>query len=262
MAPNLILWLFSLTLLHGALGSSNSYPFVVPQSPAKSGQVCTVTPLGPGQDDVPQLLKAFEACDGGGTVVFPENYKYHIATRLNPVLHDVTIEWRGTWVLSSDMQYWQRNSYPIAFQNHRAAFVISGDRIKIDGYGTGGIDGQGDVWYSAEAGNTKPGRPMPMVFWNTSEVVVERFFVKQPPLWAINIMNGTNMRFDNVLVNATALSAPWGKNWVQNTDGFDTMDCKNISLTNFVFQGACLPLLLQAYSLSNTGSLSSGRVSR
>ena len=76
-----------------------------------------------------------------------------------------------------------------------------------------------------------------MVFWNTTDVVVERFFVKQPPLWAINIMNGTNMRFDDIYVNATALSAPWGQNWVQNTDGFDTQDAHNISLTNFVFQG-------------------------
>jgi len=50
-------------------------------------------------------------------------------------------------------------------------------------------------------------------------------------------MNGTNMWFDDILVNATALSAPWGQNWVQNTDGFDTMDAHNITLTNFVFQG-------------------------
>lgn len=62
-------------------------------------------------------------------------------------------------------------------------------------------------------------------------------FVKQPQLWAVNVMNGTNMWFDDIYVNATALSAPWGKNWVQNTDGFDTMDAHNIALTNFVYQG-------------------------
>ena len=34
---------------------------------------------------------------------------------------------------------------------------------------------------------------MPFVFWNVSEVTVDNFFVRQPPLWSLNIMNGTNM---------------------------------------------------------------------
>lgn len=50
-------------------------------------------------------------------------------------------------------------------------------------------------------------------------------------------MNGTTMWFDDIYVNNTALEAPFGKNWVQNTDGFDTMDAYNIRLTNFVYQG-------------------------
>ncbi len=50
-------------------------------------------------------------------------------------------------------------------------------------------------------------------------------------------MNGTNMKFDDILVNNTAVNAPYGTNWVQNTDGFDTMDANNIILTNFVYQG-------------------------
>jgi galacturan 1,4-alpha-galacturonidase len=33
-------------------------------------------------------------------------------------------------------------------------------------------------------------------------------------------MNGTNMQFQNMSVNATATKAPSGSNWVQNTDGF------------------------------------------
>lgn len=50
-------------------------------------------------------------------------------------------------------------------------------------------------------------------------------------------MNGTAMWFDDIYVNNTALQAPFGDNWVQNTDGFDTMDAVNITLTNFVYQG-------------------------
>ena len=48
---------------------------------------------------------------------------------------------------------------------------------------------------------------------------------------------GTNMWFDDIYNNATAVNAPYGVNWVQNTDGFDTMDVNNIKLTNMVYQG-------------------------
>ncbi|KAH8889866.1 polygalacturonase [Thozetella sp. PMI_491] len=230
-------------LLHGLLGlgtalaSAGSLPGLTPRSPFSSGKICTVTPKGCRRDDVPQILKAFEDCNHGGTVVFPEGRKFYIASRLNPVLYDVTIEWRGLWQFSDNLTYWRNNSYPIAFQNHAAGFAISGDRIRINGYGTGGINGSGNSWYNAEQATTQPGRPMPFVFWNVSDVSVDHFFVKDSPLWSINIMNGTNMRFDDIYVNNTAVNAPWGKNWVQNTDGFNTMDANNIVLTNFVYQG-------------------------
>ncbi|KAB5572001.1 glycoside hydrolase family 28 protein [Coniochaeta sp. 2T2.1] len=219
------------------LAAGSSLPFPVPRSPSSSGKVCTVNPLGCRKDDTPQILKAFEDCNNGGTVVFPEGKKFYIASRMNPVVSDVTVEWRGLWQFSDNLDYWRNNSYPIAFQNHAAGFVLSGERIRINGYGTGGINGSGNSWYNAEQAVTQPGRPMPFVFWNVSDVMVEHFFVKDSPLWAINIMNGTNMWFDDIYVNSTAVNAPFGKNWVQNTDGFDTMDAYNIGLTNFVYQG-------------------------
>lgn len=74
-------------------------PFSPPQHPATSNKTCTVTPLGGARDDVPQILEAFASCNNGGTVVFPEASTYHIATRLNPVVDDVTVEWRGTWLV-------------------------------------------------------------------------------------------------------------------------------------------------------------------
>ncbi|RAL09928.1 putative extracellular exo-polygalacturonase [Aspergillus homomorphus CBS 101889] len=217
----------------------------------KKGNVCTVKANGHQKDDVPTLLTAFKECGNGGTIIFPEDQSYWIGQRLNPVLNDVAIEWRGKWTFSDDLSYWRNNSYPIAFQNHAAGFVITGHNISINGYGTGGIDGNGNVWYTAEAGNTKPGRPMPFVFWNVSNVDVESFYVKDPPLWSLNIMNGTNMRFNDITCNATAVDAPYGKNWVQNTDGFDTMDATNIQLTNFVYQGGddCIAIKPRSYNI-------------
>ena len=61
---------------------------------------------------------------------------------------------------------------------------------------------------------------MPFVFWNVSDVTVQDFYVKDPQLWSLNIMNGTNMHLSDIYCNATAVKAPYGVNWVQNTDGF------------------------------------------
>lgn len=54
---------------------------------------------------------------------------------------------------SEDLDYWRNNSYHVAFQNHAAGFVLTGDHIRIDGYGTGGIHGNGQLWYYDERGD-------------------------------------------------------------------------------------------------------------
>lgn len=79
------------------LVTASSLPLPVPRSPSSSGKVCTLSPLGCGKDDTPQILKAFEDCNNGGTVVFPEGKTFYIASRMNPVVRDVTVEWRGLW---------------------------------------------------------------------------------------------------------------------------------------------------------------------
>ena len=65
-----------------------------------------------------------------------------------------------------------------------------------------------------------PGRPMPFVLWNVSDVTVKKFFIIDPPLWSFNIMNGTDVWVDELYCNATATKANASQNWVQNTDGF------------------------------------------
>ncbi|KKY17380.1 hypothetical protein UCRPC4_g05624 [Phaeomoniella chlamydospora] len=64
-------------------------------------------------------------------------------------------------------------------------------------------------------------------------------------------MNGTDMYFKDITCNATATKAPYGENWVQNTDGFDTMDANNIVLENFYYQGGddCIALKPRSYNV-------------
>ncbi|KAK3675170.1 hypothetical protein LTR78_005104 [Recurvomyces mirabilis] len=208
-------------------------------------------------DDTPTLVKAFDTCGHGGNIVFPADQTYHINTKLNPVVNDVTVDWKGEWLFSEDLDYWRKNSYHIEFQNHAAGFILTGDHIRINGYGTGGINGNGQLWYYDERGNstvgaTRPGRPMPFVFWNVSDVAVSNFYIDQPQLWSINMMNATDMVFDNIRVNATSPQAPEGYNYVQNTDGFNTMDTRNVLLTNFIYQGGddCIAIKPRSYDIT------------
>lgn len=66
-----------------------------------SQNVCTVRANGNHKDDVPNILRAFHQCGNGGKIIFPEDQSYWIATRLNPVINDVVIEWRGKWTVSN-----------------------------------------------------------------------------------------------------------------------------------------------------------------
>ncbi|KAI0808577.1 putative galacturan 1,4-alpha-galacturonidase C [Xylaria sp. FL0064] len=212
---------------------------------------CTVTGNGNNTNDVPILKQAFNLCGSHGTITFPEDQNFWIAEKFNPVVDDVQIQWNGKFTFSDNITYWRNNSYHIAFQNHWAGFVLTGKDITIDGGGTGGVDGNGDLWYTAEAGNTQPGRPMPFVLWNVSDVIVRDFSIWQPQLWAFNIMNGTNIVVENLYVNATATKAPSGSNWVQNTDGFDTMDARNVTLRDLDYTGGddCIAIKPRSYDL-------------
>jgi galacturan 1,4-alpha-galacturonidase len=75
------------------------------------GNVCTVTALGGKRDDVPNILEAFSRCGKDGTIVFPEDQNYWIATRLNPVVSNVVIDWRGVWTVCDSIRSMRRFPY-------------------------------------------------------------------------------------------------------------------------------------------------------
>lgn len=61
---------------------------------------CTVTANGGNTSDVANILHAFSECGSGGNIIFPESQNYWIDTKLNPVVNDVRIDWRGIWTVS------------------------------------------------------------------------------------------------------------------------------------------------------------------
>ncbi|KAI0146084.1 putative extracellular exo-polygalacturonase [Xylariaceae sp. FL1272] len=202
---------------------------------------CTVTAIEDETNNTPTILDAFSKCRTGGAIIFPGGEEFWIAERLNPVLDDVVIEWRGQWKMSDDLDYWRNKSYLVAFQNHAAGIVFAGSNISINGYSTGGINGNGEAWYTTEAGDTRPGRPF-----------VSNFAVHRPPLWAVHIMSGTDMFFSNIVTNATSAIAPSG--------ALDTMDATNIHLDGFIYQGGddCIAIKPRSYNFSITNVTCNG----
>jgi hypothetical protein len=100
---------FAISLAFTSVACANPTPWgtlsnlPAPQKPCRSSQTCTVYALGNKQDDTPQILNAFKQCNNGGTVIFPEGQNYWIASKLNPVLYDVSIEWKGSWTVSGHL---------------------------------------------------------------------------------------------------------------------------------------------------------------
>lgn len=83
--------LVSLSILCGAVAEQ------VVVRDGEAGKECEVKAAGKKIDDTPAILTAFQSCNGGGKIIFPEGEEYWIASKLNPVVKDIQIEWRGMW---------------------------------------------------------------------------------------------------------------------------------------------------------------------
>lgn len=95
MSPLSIARLLPLSIISQALAQHVSF------SGRHGRPSCTVHPGTKNTtDDVPAILEAFQRCGQGGDIIFPANETYHINSRLNPVVNDVSIDWRGEWVVS------------------------------------------------------------------------------------------------------------------------------------------------------------------
>ncbi|PSN69551.1 hypothetical protein BS50DRAFT_570955, partial [Corynespora cassiicola Philippines] len=64
-------------------------------------------------------------------------------------------------------------------------------------------------------------------------------------------MNGTNLLFENITCGDISADASSGYNWVQNADGFNTMDARSVSLKNFLYYRGdnCLAIKSRLYNI-------------
>ncbi|KAJ6460696.1 glycoside hydrolase family 28 protein [Mycena vitilis] len=192
---------------------------------------CTLTALGSGKDDSPQLLSAWQACS---TVVIPASTTLNISTRLNMTglsnkhlvgPHPVTRLLRylnlpvqnlqGTMRFDPNIPYWSSNSFPFTFQTQITFWLLGGTNIVVDGGGT--LDGAGQAWYDAFASNSTLLRPITMTLFQATNVLVQNIKMINSPEWFNLVNEGKNVTFSGITLNAASTSS----HGASNTDGWD-----------------------------------------
>ncbi|CAG8974670.1 hypothetical protein HYALB_00006404 [Hymenoscyphus albidus] len=156
-----ILFLFLQVHIHLILAQEYTCPVAAAQDPSI--------------DDVPSILHAFEDCNqhAGGRAIFT-NTTYHINSILDTQgLRDITIEIHGRLLWSPNTTYWLTNSLPVGYQNQSTAWILGGTNVRVDGFGYGTIDGNGQVWYDFVKGESNyPRRPHGVTFRGLNGSVV------------------------------------------------------------------------------------------
>lgn len=207
----------------------------------KGKRECTVIPRGWGQDDAEQILEATKRCGKFGTINLPAPYVYTIRSRLFMQLVHARLRIHGTLSFSPDIAYWIENSHRIQFQNQSTAWIIEGHDFTIDGGGwnQGGIDGNGQAWYSYARGQSNLfGRPVSLSIFNSSHVAIENFAFRDPQFWAIWIQDSNDIFLRNIYINGTNTNpAGAGHNYEVNVDGLDTLRVNNLKAENWLFRG-------------------------
>ncbi|KAL1969794.1 hypothetical protein VTN77DRAFT_7303 [Rasamsonia byssochlamydoides] len=197
-------------------------------------KTCIIPAKGTGEDDSPAIIDAFTACGTNGHIIFQENTTYHLNSVLQ--LHNlshVQVDLLGTLLYSTDVRYWIQHGSYYHFQNISIAMEFSGEYITIDGYGTGVIDGQGQVWYDLALGvGGLFGRPIPFSLRNAKHSIAQNFHIRQSGKWNFVIVESQNITVDNIRITAHSDDDQGNPGNLGNTDGFDTLYSDDVRISN------------------------------
>ncbi|KAK4687281.1 hypothetical protein P7C73_g2838, partial [Tremellales sp. Uapishka_1] len=220
--------LFSRSALHKRFASNNSHVQV-------DGAVCTVTAIGGGEDDGPNLLYAFNLCNTDALINLPSYYQ--VDTVLNTYLHNVEVRLTGGIAYKPDIAYWSPNSIYLTYQNATTYWFFSGDSVTFHGGGT--IDANGQTWWDYFALNPNAGvaggssrtfaRPIPLTVGNASNIVVQDISIINSPFWTNFVYQSKNITYDSIRIRALSsnASAP-----AANSDGWDIYRSDSVTISN------------------------------
>ncbi|CAG8022233.1 unnamed protein product [Penicillium salamii] len=199
-------------------------------------------------DDAPAILKAFKQCGRNGRVIF-EPTTYYVNSVMNiSWLENVDIEIHGKLLWSTDIPYWLNNSLDVGYQNQSTALILGGNNVRINGYGKGNFDGNGDYWYQwiRKQPNTSnyPGRPHAVTFDKLTNSAIKGLTFFRSQMWYArlfwSITLGTGLKaVSNLLLNSHYLAFhKFGLTRAANTDGADTIRSSHITFNNWtVYNG-------------------------
>jgi hypothetical protein len=200
-------------------------------SPQKS-RTCTVQTHGNGVDDSDNILSAFHECQQDSTIIFKEGVTYNVQRILDlKNLTNVDVEMRGTIEFGVDLRYWFTHSMYQEFQNVSIAMRIGGDNIIWDGFNTGLINGNGEIYYE-NFGKVSQywGRPVPFYLHQATNSLFRNFKIFKSQYWSFVIDHSENIVVDNINIeNTSNMLGTTG-----NTDGFDTLYSNNITILNCI----------------------------
>ena len=108
-----------------------------------------------------------------------------------------------------DIEYWLNasNTYRVIFiQDQASWFVVTGRNFTIDAHNTGGINGNGQSWWTYFATRTREdgeGRPVAFTLKNVTRGVVRDFRIEAQPFWCNAVADSSEVVYDGMLCNAT-----------------------------------------------------------
>ncbi|KAF4613285.1 hypothetical protein D9613_011052 [Agrocybe pediades] len=213
----------------------HTFSFASPQI----GKTCRLRPLGNGRDDTDQVEAAIAKCGHFGETVF-EPGSYNITRKMTWDLVSAKVDLNGYLSFVPNIDFWlnANNTYRVIFiQSQASWFVITGSDFEIDAHNSGGIQGNGQPWWShfqtvpREDGD---GRPVSLTIWKAARGVIRNFRIESPPFWSSAVAQSSDILLDGMFINATNEDPLYiGKNVVPNTDGIDTYRSERVTMLNW-----------------------------
>ncbi|KIK51294.1 glycoside hydrolase family 28 protein [Collybiopsis luxurians FD-317 M1] len=232
----------------------------------RSEKECIVTPLGRGLDDTDQILTAISQCGIGGKITFTEG-NFNITRKMNWELRCAKVDLFGFLNFVPDVEFWlnKSNTYQVVFiQSQSSWFVVTGNDFEINAHNTGGIQGNGQVWWNYFTNHTRAGgdgRPIALTVFNATRGVVKNFLIESQPFWCNTVAESKDIVYDGMKCNATNTNAEFAgmkhsSSIVPNTDGIDTYRSDNIKLLNWdITNGDDCLVSLRNFSNPNSSNL-------
>ncbi|KAF7798140.1 hypothetical protein EIP86_009356 [Pleurotus ostreatoroseus] len=127
-----------------------------------------------------------------------------------------TVDLHGYLNFFPDIEYWlnPENTYRVVFiqghlcthQSQASWFVLTGRDFLVDAHNTGGIAGNGQVWWDYYANRTRldgDGRPIALTLSDVTRGTVRGFRIEEQPFWCNAVAQSKEVVYDGMLCNAT-----------------------------------------------------------